>query len=334
MPLQTACTSCSTKIKVKDELLGKLVKCPKCGEKFKASNSTNDSTAVAPAPPADPKPAAKKPPAPVWSDKEDDGEPAPWDAGRKKTDSKAKPKKKEADVDAEEAAFDKLLDATTASEGTKKLVQDELGIREKGVWVGQPCPTMMTVRALGKVLVTCFTIAIISFMLGAVSGVVSEIWWVGVGGGLVLWLLLAPILSIVILFMDRRAALGTVYVVTNKRCIVFNGRWFTSPKAESYYPDLLVHMRRMRSWFFGSEAGDLVFRSVTTVTTTHHARGGTSTSYSTTYYGFLGIRNLEDAERIIRSTLLRDDDDDEEDDDDDRPRKKKKKRRKDDEDDN
>jgi hypothetical protein len=83
-------------------------------------------------------------------------------------------------------------------------------------------------------------------------------------------------------------------------------------------------MRRMGSWIFGGDAGDLVFRSVTTITTTHHSRGGTSTSVSTTYYGFLGIRELDHIEGLIRQTLLRDDDDD---DDDDKPRKKKKKKK-------
>jgi formylglycine-generating enzyme required for sulfatase activity/predicted Ser/Thr protein kinase len=35
MPLQTACTSCSAKLRIKDELIDKFVKCPKCGVTFK-----------------------------------------------------------------------------------------------------------------------------------------------------------------------------------------------------------------------------------------------------------------------------------------------------------
>ncbi len=34
MPIQTVCSSCSAKIKVKDELIGKAIKCPKCGERL------------------------------------------------------------------------------------------------------------------------------------------------------------------------------------------------------------------------------------------------------------------------------------------------------------
>ena len=103
--------------------------------------------------------------------------------------------------------------------------------------------------------------------------------------------------------MERKKALGSAYVITNKRCITFLPGWFSGPAPTSYYPDLVQHMRRMPSWIFGDGAGDIVFRSVTTVTTTYHRRGGASTSVSTTYYGFLGIRNLDEVEGRIRHAL-------------------------------
>src|SRR5262249_9025575 len=140
---------------------------------------------------------------------------------------------------------------------------------------------------------------------------------------IVFMLLFAVVICVVVLFMERRKALHTAYVITNKRCIVFSGKWFGGPSQESFYPDLLQHMRRMGSWVFGGDAGDLVFRSVTTITTTHHRRGGTSTSVSTVYYGFLAIRNLDEIEQKIRQTLLRDDDEDDDDDDEDEKPKKK-----------
>jgi hypothetical protein len=37
-----------------------------------------------------------------------------------------------------------------------------------------------------------------------------------------------------VLFMDRRKALATAYVVTNKRCIVVSGKWFGGPAQESF----------------------------------------------------------------------------------------------------
>jgi predicted Zn finger-like uncharacterized protein len=76
MPVQTACTSCAAKLKVKDELVGKSIKCPKCGKVFKvageadgtavkagvAASATKDG-AVKSAPAAE-KPAKKPPPPP------------------------------------------------------------------------------------------------------------------------------------------------------------------------------------------------------------------------------------------------------------------------------
>jgi predicted Zn finger-like uncharacterized protein len=336
MPVLAACSSCSAKVKVKDELLGKSVKCPKCGKSFKAAEGATETAALKSA-------ATKPPPTKAAWDKEDEEKSAPWekktnsqkdkeetkptkkksksrdddeededDAPKAKTRTKAKSKKaKDDDEDDEEASFRDLLDQTTLSDDIKKLIQNELGVRERGVWVGQPCPKIMTVRAIPKVLAGVFVITILSIIFSIGGGVALEIKnifaYLAVG---VLYLMAAAVITIVIPFMDRRKALATAYVITNKRCIVFNGAWFIRGSPESYYPDLVAHMRPMSSWIFGDGAGDLVFRSVTTITTTHHARGGTSTSVSTTYYGFLGIRHMHEVEERIRKALLRDDDDD------------------------
>jgi predicted Zn finger-like uncharacterized protein len=336
MPLQTACSACSAKIKVKDELIGKLIKCPKCGEKFKAAAEETKAAVTAAA--IAKKPETKKPP-PAWADDEDEDDKAPaWDKNGKNTAAtKPKPPGKKAaakddDDDDDEKDpdedFDALLSGTQLPESTKKLVQGELGLREKGVWVGQPCPKIMTVRAIPKALGAVVAVTIACIVLGAIGGSAIEGYGIFVGlAAAVLWVIAAPLLGGIILFMDRRAALATAYVVTNKRCIVFTGKWFFSPGLESFYPDLLAHMRRMGSWIFGGDAGDLVFRSVTTITTTHSRRHGTSTSVSTVYYGFLGIRSLDEIERVIRQTLLTDDDDDDDDDDDEDDRKKKKKKK-------
>ena len=42
MPSQTACTACSAKLKVKDELIGKSIKCPKCQKVFKVAAETEE----------------------------------------------------------------------------------------------------------------------------------------------------------------------------------------------------------------------------------------------------------------------------------------------------
>ncbi len=347
MPVVAACSHCSAKVKVKDEMVGKSVKCPKCTKPFKVAGEaqptaaesipaavgasaktkmTNSSpkTAVSKAPPPPPLPPEKKSKAAWETDEEEDEE--------EDEKPKGKTKKSKKDDD-EDSAFNELLNATLLPDAVKTQVREELGLKEEGVWVGQPVPKIMMVRAIPKVFLAGFITCFLSIFAGA-----------GLLAGLGLPpLIVVPILialdvfacigwAILIVFMDRKAALSTAYVVTTKRCIVFKGGWFMKPGVESFYPDLLVHMRRMSSWIFGGGAGDIVFRSVTTITTTHHARGGSSVSRSTVYYGFLGVASMDETEEIIRNALLRDDDDDE-DDDDDRPRKKKKKKRRDDDED-
>jgi hypothetical protein len=344
MPV-TVCTSCSAKLKVKDELAGKSIKCPKCAKVFKVADAEPVSAAVT-AGVAETAPAKKPPPPPppAW-DTDDEDEVKPKKKPRTRADDdeedapKPKPKAKQfddgddADTD-DEAPFKELLEQTQLDDSTKKQIQADLGLREKGIWVGQPDPKIMAVRALGKSAIGIFIGTIFCIVFGIMAGgAIGLHWAIATGGAVFVWLMLAVALCVSIPFMDRRKALATAYVITNKRCITYTASWFGTVTPESFYPDLLRHMRRMQSWFFGKDAGDLVFRSVTTITTTHHSRGGTSTSVQTTYFGFLGIRGLDEIERKIRQALLTDDDDDDDDEDDRRSRKKKKRRRRDDDDD-
>ena len=347
MPVSTACSACSAKIKVKDELIGKSIKCPKCGKVFKvAAEGEPQKAAVAAG--ASNAPAPKKP-APAWGDDEEDDKSAAWDKnkGKDKDDdkkkssknlksdddnddekangkakTKAKAKAKDDDHDdkkgkgrSDDAEFVALLASTVLPDANKTLIQNELKLRERGIWVGQPDVKIMTVRAVPKVILGVFVVTVFAIVLGVVGGVgLENIRWLGPTLAALGWLVLVPLIAIGIPVMDRKKAKATAYVLTNKRCICFYGKWFGSPSQESYYPDLLQHMRRMKSWFFGADAGDIVFRSVTTVTTTTD-KHGTRTSSSTVYYGFLGIRGLDEIEAKIRKTLLSDDDDDEDEDD-------------------
>jgi predicted Zn finger-like uncharacterized protein len=352
MPLQTACSSCSAKIKVKDELVGKAIKCPKCGKIFKVAPEGDEEKVALKAGAADAaKPSAKKPPPAAWDDADDedaddaddaDDKESPWDAKSKSKNGKKAPAKKKSDDDEdddeeprdENAEFAELLALTSLPDATKKQIKSELKLREKGIWIGQPDPKIMMVRAIPKVVGGLFAMLVLCIILGAggIMGLELRNVFIYLALGL-LYCIAAVVVAAVVIFMDRRKAMHTAYVITNKRCIVYTGRWFFSPSIESFYPDLLAHMRRLASWVFGGDAGDLVFRSVTTITTTHHRRGGTSTSVSTVYYGFLGIREIDRIETLIRQTLLTDNDDDDEDEEDEKPKKKKKKKKPADDDD-
>jgi len=353
MPVSTACSSCSAKIKVKDELIGKSIKCPKCGKVFKVAADGEEKKTAVPAGAA--AASAPKKPAPAWGDDEEEDKSAAWDKNKGKDNgdskkksaknlksdeddekpkdqSKTKAKAKKADDEDDEDSkgkghteddeFAALLGQTLLPDTTKKLIQNELKLRERGVWVGQPDVKIMTVRAVPKVILGVFVVTVFALVIGFVGGFgLENIRWLGPAVAALGWLVLVPLIAIGIPFMDRRKAKATAYVITDKRCICFYGKWFGSPAQESYYPDLLQHMRRMQSWFFGADAGDIVFRSVTTITTTtsrnRHGGTSTSTSSSTVYYGFLGIRGLDEIEAKIRTTLLSDKDDEEDGDDDD-----------------
>jgi hypothetical protein len=320
MPIQTACTACSAKLKVKDELMGKSIKCPKCAIVFKVTAEKAPVSAAS----ASASTGKKPPPPPAWEADEDE---------EVDVKPKAKPKPKVFDDDGkdedrdDEAPFNELLEQSQLGDDTRKQIKADIGLREQGIWLGQPDPKIMMVRALGKSALALFVITVMSIVLGAVgSSMLGNMGYLAPILAGLFWLVATPVLVLGIPFMDRRKALATAYVITNKRCIVYTASWFGSVTPESFYPDLLQHMRTMQSWIFGADAGDLVFRSVTTITTTHHARGGTSTSVSTTYYGFLGIRNLNEVERRVREAVLVDDDEEDDDDEEEERRRRKKKR--------
>src|SRR5262245_48546764 len=164
MPLQTACSSCSVKIKVKDELIDKSIKCPKCGKIFKAAAAEDEEKKTAVQAASAAKPEAKKPPAAWEDDEEEEGDKdSPWDKkkGKDSENGKKKPPAKKAKVEDEEdddddddeekgpeGEFKELLAQTVLPDATKKTILNELGLREVGVWVGQPDAKMMTVRAI------------------------------------------------------------------------------------------------------------------------------------------------------------------------------------------
>ncbi len=53
MAIQTTCSSCSVKIIVKDEMIGRALKCPKCGERIAVPASGSTASLSAPSAPLD-----------------------------------------------------------------------------------------------------------------------------------------------------------------------------------------------------------------------------------------------------------------------------------------
>jgi hypothetical protein len=51
-------------------------------------------------------------------------------------------------------------------------------------------------------------------------------------------------------------------------------------------------------------AGDLIFSTVITVTTSYNNKGGSSKSVSTKHYGFLAVARVKEVEKLVRETLI------------------------------
>jgi hypothetical protein len=188
----------------------------------------------------------------------------------------------------------------------------ELGRGERVVWAGRPSVRIVVLRclvlpALALVVAALAVIGLLDPLLKQVGLVPDQDRrWVG-------WPLLAYVAFGATLVPLTRwwKAVRTGYVLTDRRALVWRPGFLGLLGKEVYRPDQLLGMRRRPSWVFGDEAGDVIFRSVTTITKTiykdRHGRESTrppSYSIRTVYYGFLAIYQSDEVERLIRETLL------------------------------
>jgi hypothetical protein len=185
-------------------------------------------------------------------------------------------------------------------------VREELTPGESVVWTGQPSPRVTRLNvvrgaaialipsAIGGFLVAVFLVARFNAPNGGVLATLFPLL------GLVT-LVGGPLLTA--LFALHRGA-KTCYVLTNRRAIVWIPGFFGEGEFDSYSVAMLQLMRRRDSWFI-SGAGDLVFRTVTTITTTYSRSDpvGRSSS-SVARYGFLGLDDVRSVEKLIRHTLI------------------------------
>jgi hypothetical protein len=177
---------------------------------------------------------------------------------------------------------------------------------EKLIWCGQPAKRVVMIKAI---LQFCIAGAFI-FLLGAgfvIAGLVNT----RQHGGLLIpgFVMVAVAIGMSLApFYKIWQAGRTCYVLTNRRCIVWACNWLGAVEMQNYNPGQLVNMFRRDMWFFGKGAGDVVFKTVTIITTTTRSGrgagfGGSSTSMTTYYYGFLAVENVRAIERLVRETL-------------------------------
>jgi len=117
---------------------------------------------------------------------------------------------------------------------------------ERIVWAGQPIPGGLAWRNPGLFLtgISCiaFTLAWLGFACGfSLNIFFGGFHWYHPFGAL---FLLIGIAQATVPYQITRAAMQTAYVVTNRRAIVFEGRYWGATIVRSYLPNQLTQMRR------------------------------------------------------------------------------------------
>jgi hypothetical protein len=308
MPISVKCPKCEKAVKVADTLAGRAFKCPNCTTVVKVPGGSSGNVAtVAGAKskqasngsgqraPVEKKPARRPDPEEAEEELEEiTDEPRSKKSSRRDDDDdfddrpRGKSIKKELDIEHD------------VPEHLQERVSEELTKGEKLIWIGQPARRVLMVRSIpimifGGIFLGIALILMLVGLVGAKQGGAMFLLMPLFFLPFALGMLLSPWYRF---WMGKR----TCYVLTNRRCIVWKCNWLGSVHMENYNPAQLANMWRRDMWFFGKGAGDLVFRSVTTITVTTGRHGGVS--QSTTYYGFIAIENVREIERLVRETLV------------------------------
>jgi hypothetical protein len=186
----------------------------------------------------------------------------------------------------------------------------ELNDNERIVWLGRPNPTIIFTRNVGVLIVGVVMLAVA--LLSLIGAATSH----GNVGIALVFILIGAILVLGPLYRWKTAG-STCYILTNRRAIILK-QGLTGVGREVYTPAEVCNMRRQNCLLFRG-AGDLIFRSVTKISTRTtnstsggRARGGgvrmnkteTRTTVTTTHYGFLAVDGVDEPERMVRETLI------------------------------
>ena len=198
----------------------------------------------------------------------------------------------------------------------KEKILAELDPKERLVWIAQPVAAIVFRRSLAYLAVGGIVALISLAWLG--TGLLPKKQATPVAAGkkgaapqvktpppagnpfnsLPIIFLIGSLGGMAVPVVRWKLAQGTCYALTNRRALVYKAGLF-GPTRESYSPMEVAQMRRSDSWVF-QDGGDLIFRSVTTVTTYSKGRP----SVRTTHYGFLSIAHVKEIDRLVRETLI------------------------------
>jgi hypothetical protein len=173
------------------------------------------------------------------------------------------------------------------------LVDSELQSGESITWMDQPLPNRMARSMIPIVLIGIpFTAFAIFWTVGAAEGASAAhapgpfmffplfgIPFIIVGLGM----LSSP-------FWVARAAKNSVYVLTNRRAIIFKAGWYGSVSVRSFEAQALTDLQRNQN---ADGSGDLIFAQ--------DIRRDSEGHRHSTNIGFLAIRDVKSVEAMVRA---------------------------------
>lgn len=173
----------------------------------------------------------------------------------------------------------------------QNMVDRELEPGETVVWMDMPIPRCFTPASLGTFLFAIPWTAFAIFWICGASG--FRIPDFSQGGAALFPLFGLPFVLVGLAMLSsplwvRRKSLRTVYAITDRRAIVFEGGSKTTIR--SFAPEDLREVYRREKQ---DRSGDVVIP--------RHATSGTVNDQQPEGFGFLNIRNPKEAERLLRA---------------------------------
>ncbi len=201
----------------------------------------------------------------------------------------------------------------------QKRIDGELSPGETLLWAGQPSPGRMARQGIVPML---FGIPFTAFALfwTAMAGGIGLLFGgavrsAGSNGAFAAPFLLFPLFGLLFVFVGFGLLLSplwlylgagrTLYAVTSKRVIVWNGRVFGGVTVRSLSPVQLGDRVRTEA---GSGSGDLIFPRAATVSTYQDTDNSDGFGYSrtrtrVTQFGFFGIPNVKSVDDLMRQAF-------------------------------
>ena len=174
----------------------------------------------------------------------------------------------------------------------RALVEKEVESGEKIVWMEQPVPKLFSRGAIPIVLFGIPWTAFAIFWTAGASAGMTKSAAPGAFKFFSLFGLPFILIGFAMLsspFWARRSAKRSVYVITDRRAIIFRSRFFGSINIRSFSPRQLETLQRNQN---KDGSGDVIF--------THDVRRDNDGDRHTTNVGFMGVREVKHVEELIR----------------------------------